>query len=476
MKLHSYQQRAVGFMTRNRRCILSVGMGLGKTAAVLSYLDLARPKSCLIVAPKRVAETVWKQEAEKWGLWFVSESMVIVKGTPAQRRAAWEDRMHPYKIVGRDNLSDLFEENDYTKPSMNFEIVVFDELTSFKTISSKRTKRAFVLSKNAGRVIGLTGTFLANGAIDIFAQCAVVGLYSGLKAFYSWRSRYFRDVMAGSGMAWHKWSLLVPLPEVLAPVQHAIFTLDSRDWLDIPSVSVVPHSVELSKLERERYDNLEAFLSCDIDGVDVSVAENAKFMKLQTMCDGFVYCGTDYDENNFYDNVARGETSSKLEAVADFCAQCVAESEPVLLFYAFRAERDWLREMLKARDVETMDVREAGSLDKWTSGEFVGVMTAHPASAGHGLNLQSGGRLVVWSTLTYNYEYYAQANARLARQGQRKAVQIHIFEAAGTLEQNKRKALQRKDAEQNQFLELTKGKSEIMDALLEQSYNIYKSK
>lgn len=454
MKLHNYQKRAVEFMDKHPNCILSVGMGLGKTAAVLSYLDLARPKSCLIVAPKRVAETVWKQEAEKWGLDAVAVKMVIVSGTRQQRATAWDDDTRPYKIVGRDNLGDLFDKSG--KQERCFDMVVLDELTSFKTISSKRTKRAFVLSKNAGRVVGLTGTFLANGAIDIFAQCAVVGLYSDLKAFYSWRARYFRDVMAGSGMAWHKWRLLVPLPEVLAPVQHAIFTLDSRDWLDIPAVSVVPHSVELSKLEREWYDNLEAFLSCDIDGVDVSVAENAKFMKLQTMCDGFVYCGTDYDENNFYDNVARGETSSKLEAVADFCAQCVAESEPVLLFYAFRAERDWLREMLKARDVETMDVREAGSLDKWTSGEFVGVMTAHPASAGHGLNLQSGGRLVVWSTLTYNYEYYAQANARLARQGQRKAVQIHIFEAAGTLEQNKRKALQRKDNEQNQFLELTK--------------------
>lgn len=454
MKLHNYQQRAVEFMGTHPNCILSVGMGLGKTAAVLHHVANVMPRSLLIVAPKRVAETVWKQEAEKWGLDSVAERMAVVSGTRKQRDAVWNDDTRPYKIVGRDNLGDLFDE--FGRQTRCFDMVVFDELTSFKAIGSKRTKRAFILARNAGRVVGLTGTFLANGAIDIFAQCAVVGLYSDLKAFYSWRARYFRDVMAGSGLKWHKWRLLVPLQEVLAPVQHSIFTLDSRDWLDIPAVSVFPHSVELSDLEKGRYDILEAFLSCDIAGVDVSVDENAKFMKLQTMCDGFIYTGTDYNINGFYDNVARGETSSKLEAVADFCAQCVAESEPVLLFYAFRAERDWLREMLTARGVETMDVRESGSLDKWTSGEFVGVMTAHPASAGHGLNLQSGGRLVVWSTLTYNYEYYAQANARLARQGQRKAVQIHIFEAAGTLEQNKRKALQRKDAEQNQFLELTK--------------------
>ena len=462
MKLHEYQQRAVGFMTAHPYCILSVGMGLGKTAAVLHYIDKLRPKTCLIVAPKRVAETVWRQEAEKWGLWTVAESMVVVKGTPKQRKAAWEDHLRPYKVVGRDNLADLFKGNDYSTPLEAFEVVVLDELTSFKAIESERTRRVFALAQEAARCIGLTGTFLANGAIDIFAQCAAVGLADDLKAFYSWRARYFKDVMEGSGMAWHKWRLTVPLEDVLHRWHSDIFTLDSKDYLDIPPVSVVAHPVELYKDERERYDNLEAFLDCNIEGVGVSVKEDAT--------------GDIYEEQGFYDHVIRGGRSAKLEAVADFCERCLAESEPVLLFYAFRAERDWLREMLKERDIVTMEVRERGAIDRWNAGDFDGVLMAHPASAGHGLNLQSGGRILVWSTLTYNYEYYAQANARLARQGQRKAVQIHIFEAAGTLEQNKRKALQRKDAEQNQFLELTKGKSEIIDALLEASYNIYKSK
>ena len=448
MKLHNYQQRAVDFMAAHPRCILSVGMGLGKTAAVLHYLDQLRPQSCLIVAPKRVAETVWKQEAEKWGLWTVSESMVIVKGTPAQRRKAWDDTTHPYKVVGRDNLADL-------ELVRSFDIVIFDELTSFKSISSKRTRIAAAIGRAAKRAVGLTGTFLANGAIDIFGQFAAVGLAETNK-FYSWRACYFKDVMAGSGMAWHKWRLQVPLEDVLHRWHSDIFTLDSKDYLDIPPVSVVAHPVTLSPLERERYDNLEAFLDCNIEGVGVSVKEDAKFMKLQTMCDGFIYTGDTYEEEGFYNQVVRGERSSKLEAVADFCERCVSENEPVLLFYAFRAERDWLREMLKDRGVVTMEVRDKGAIDKWNEGDFEGVLMAHPASAGHGLNLQAGGRILVWSTLTYNYEYYAQANARLARQGQRKAVQIHIFTAAKTVEDGKQKALERKDKEQGQFLAMTK--------------------
>ena len=436
-------------MAAHPHCILSVGMGLGKTAAVLHYIDRLRPASCLIVAPKRVAETVWKQEAEKWGLWSIAESMVIVKGTPAQRGKAWDDTMHPYKVVGRDNLADLDDYKD------DFDIVIFDELTSFKSVSSKRTRRAAAIGRAAKRAVGLTGTFLANGAIDIFGQVAAVGLAEANK-FYSWRACYFNDVMAGSGMAWHKWRLTVPLEDVLHRWHSDIFTLDSKDYLDIPPVSVVAHPVALYPDERERYDNLEAFLDCNIEGVGVSVKEDAKFMKLQTMCDGFIYTGDTYEEEGFYDHVIRGERSAKLEAVADFCEQCLAESEPVLLFYAFRAERDWLREMLKDSGVATMEVREKGAIDKWNAGDFDGVLMAHPASAGHGLNLQSGGRILVWSTLTYNYEYYAQANARLARQGQRKAVQIHVFTAAKTVEDGKQKALERKDKEQGQFLAMTK--------------------
>lgn len=457
MKLHEYQQRAVDFMKAHPRSILSVGMGLGKTATVLHWLDWLRPQTAVIIAPKRVAETVWMQEALKWGLGWLYESMTIVKGTAAQRSKAWTDTAKPIKVVGRDNIGDLFKDKGHpNNPTMAFECVVLDELTSFKSVSSKRTQHVFNLSRLAKWSVGLTGTFLANGAIDIFGQMAAVGLAADLRSFWSWRARYFRDVMAGSGQKWHKWKLIVPMDEVLRPIRDCIFTLDSRDWLDIPEVTVVPHPVRLSTDERARYENMAAFLSCNIDGVGVSVDEGAKFAKLQTMCDGFVYVGDNVDGPWTAGDIIRAERSSKLEAVADFVEQCVAESENVLLFYAFRAEREWLRELLDGRGFDVMEVRDKGALDKWLSGDFRGVLMAHPASAGHGLNLQGGGRILVWSTLTYSYEYYAQANARLARQGQARAVQIHVFTAEKTVEDGKSKALAQKDAEQTRFLELTK--------------------
>lgn len=454
MKLHQYQQRAVDFMAAHPRCILSVGMGLGKTAATLHYIDKSLPKTCIIVAPKRVAETVWLQEAVKWGLFNITQRMVVVSGSAKQRRAAWDDTERPYKIVGRDNLGDLFGKSVYA--SQYFDMVVLDELTSFKSITAKRTKYVFELQRNATCVVGLTGTFLANGAIDIFGQMAVCGFANRLNDFYAWRATWFRDVMAGSGQQWHKWKLLAPLGDVLSKISDNVFTLDSRDWLDIPEVSVFPHEIELSDDERDRYECMQAFLSCNIDGVGLSVDESAKFAKLQTMCDGFVYAGDNINGQWTAGDVLRSERSSKLEAVAEFVCRCVAENENVLLFYAFKAEREWLRELLSGNGFEVAEVREGDALQHWMNGTFTGVLMAHPASAGHGLNLQGNGRMLVWSTLTYNYELYAQANARLARQGQRNAVQIHIFTAARTIEQNKQKALATKDAEQSQFLELTK--------------------
>lgn len=454
--LHEYQERAIAFMKAHKRCVLSVGCGLGKTASVLHWLADTMPATALIVAPKRVAEYTWKQEADKWEVGDVAAKMEVVKGDKRKRMKALDDEAHPYKVIGRDNLGDLFRTEGKSKVLLyHFDVVVIDELTSFKTIDSKRTKMAAAVAADAGRCVGMTGTFIANGAIDIFGQCATVGLYS-FNDFYRWRSWYFEDAMAGSGLPFHKWRLLVPLEQVLHPIAYRIFTLDSADYLTIPEVSYIEHKVTLTDAEMRQYMSVDAFLECSLDGVGVSVGENAKFMKLQTMCDGFVYVGaTDDIGGEFYKDVIRGERSTKLEEVAELCERCVNGNEPVLLFYAFREERKWLSEILEAKGVACMDVKDKGAIERWQSGEFVGVMTAHPASAGHGLNLQ-GGRIVVWSSVTYNYEYYIQANARLARQGQRKAVQVHIFTAADTIEERKVKALAAKDGMQNEFIELTK--------------------
>ena len=167
MQLHNYQQRMIDFCKTTDNIIFSVGMGLGKTAAVLHYINETSPGSVLIVAPKRVAESVWFQEAEKWNLKEVAEKMIIVSGTAAKRQKAMNDKSKPYKIISRDNLKDV-------DSSVNYDILILDELTSFKSILSKRSEAVRAIS--AKKKIGLTGTLLANGAIDVFPQAAAVGL------------------------------------------------------------------------------------------------------------------------------------------------------------------------------------------------------------------------------------------------------------------------------------------------------------
>jgi len=455
MILHEYQKRAANFIEAHKRCILSVDMGLGKTAAVLAWLDWAmhtdRVRTCLIVAPKRVAENQWAQEAQKWHYNELFSKMVICMGTAAKRHTALKDEAHPFKIISRDNLKDI-------EPYVNaFDALIIDELTSFKSIDSQRS---IIIQKiNAKYQIGLTGTFLANGAIDIYPQCAAVGIADKFKTanFYSWRAEWFFDVMEGSGQAFHKWKLYKrgedddALGRLLTPIKDSVFTLTADDYLQIPPVTETVHHVYVGDDIRRNIAELDSFLGTEIGGEVVAFSDKAKFAKLQTLCNGFVYV-----DNGDGEAVAvRSEVSRKLEQVADFIAECKEANEPVLLFYAYREEAIWLGELLKKRGVRIESVKSSGFLERWNNHETE-CLFAHPASAGHGLNLQHGGRIIVWSTLTYNYEYFAQGNARLARQGQQNNVQIHYFIASDTCEERVANVLRRKQDEQNQFLKTTK--------------------
>lgn len=440
--LHKYQQRTALFIALHPKCIISVDMGLGKTASVLAWMDWYDrqndyTRTGLIVAPKRVAENNWQQEAEKWGLGQLAEKMVIVKGTAKKRQSLLMDDEHPIKIISRDNLHDV--------QGWSVDFIILDELTSFKNVEAARTKA--ICSVSAPIRIGLTGTFLANGAIDIYGQAAAVGLDYKCASFYAWRGNYFRDALAGAGLAFHKWVLRGTLDELLAPISQNIFTLTAADYLQIPPVTETTHKVDVGAEIRKAIDGLDAFLAMELDGEVLTFDEKQKFAKLQTLCNGFVYTEDEQAQ--------RGAASPKLEAVADFVADCKDQGEPVLLFYAFREEAAWLAEMLKARGVKVGSVKQSNFMAEWNEHK-IDCLMAHPASAGHGLNLQHGGRVIVWSTMTYNYELFAQGNARLARQGQRGNVQIHYFVADKTCEERAVAALQKKDAEQREFLNKTK--------------------
>ena len=440
LELKNYQKRIVEFCKTTDKVILSVGMGLGKTAAVLHYIDEIKPESVLIVAPKRVAETVWMQEAEKWGLSSIAEKMIIVSGTKKQREKAIADAMKPYKIIGRDNVKDIV--------GCKVDVLVLDELTSFKSHDSKRSKIIYGIT--ARQRIGLTGTFLANGALDIWGQARAVGLFTARNQnFYAWRATYFYNALEGSGLQWQKWVMRkgLLLDDILKPIRKNIFTLDSADYLEIPKVSFVPHQIRMTPVEYEEYMCLNTMLHVQLDGLMVSVKEQAKFAKLQTLCNGFIY-----DEEG---KAIRGAKSTKLDEVTDFCERAVGEGEQILLFYAYVEEAKWLAEKFDKSGLRYCSPKDKRFIEKWENGD-IDVLIAHPASAGHGLNLQHGGRIIVWSSITWNYEFWEQANARLIRQGQENKVQVHTFMMCGTVEEQQFLAVRKKDKGQREFLELTK--------------------
>lgn len=442
MQLHNYQQRIVDFCYSTDSVILSVGMGLGKTAAILHFIEQTKPASILIVAPKRVAETVWCQEAEKWGLAWSASHLKIVAGDKRRRTKVISESRH--LVIGRDNLADV--------EGMRFDLLVIDELTSFKNHTSKRSQSCY--SIQADKRIGLTGTFLTKGAIDIFGQFVAVGIGGTNKLtkkeinslYYRWLSTNFRDKLAGSGLQFKRWELINPLESVIRKAKKNIFTLDSADWLEIPEVELIKHEVKLLPEEMNEYTKLNTLLYCNVGDDVIALSEGQKFAKLQTLCNGFIY--TD-------DGASVSRWTTKIDNVTDFVCRCVAEGENVLLFYAFKEEKKIIEGKLLKDGIKVLDVKEKGSVNAWNSGK-VEVLLAHPASAGHGLNLQNGGRILVWSTIPYDYELYSQANARLARQGQQRGVQIHTFVASGTVEVMKVKSLNEKDAAAQQFLNLTK--------------------
>ena len=256
-------------------------------------------------------------------------------------------------------------------------------------------------------------------------------------------------MLAGRGLQLQKWKLITQLEHLIAMVRPSIFTLDSKDYLEIPEVSYIEHMVQLTTKEMNEYLRLNTMLSVKLNDEVVAFTEAQKFAKLQTLCNGFVYV----DEGK-YNRAVRSEHSTKLDEVAEFVVRAVNEGEQVVVFYSFTEEKDWLTEKLKKQGVTISGTHDKDFLNKWNERE-VDVLLLHAASAGHGLSLHlSGCRLMVWSSLPFDLELYKQANARLTRQGQKRGVQIHSFITKGTVEPKKYKQLNKKDELLTEFIEL----------------------
>jgi SNF2 family DNA or RNA helicase len=408
--LHDYQKMAVEFLHGTPRAGLFLDMGLGKTAITLSALTPDHLPA-LVVAPKRVAEHVWPVER---ALWRPDLTMALAAGTPAQRQAALRSGAD-VTVISRDNVADAV--------GTSYRTVVLDELSSFKARSTNRWKAARRLTKEAAHVWGLTGTPAPNGLLDLWAQIYLLDKGERLGAnLTGYRGRYFQangQLPSGVVIDWR----LRPEAEdrIHGLLEDICLYMSSEDKLDLPPVTYNTLKVDLPPAARKHYQTFKQDLVLDMDllGGEVHSAGNAAVLtnRLSQITAGFIYSDDpDLPPTRIH--------NAKIEALREVVE---GTGSPVLVFYRYKEEARAILEALpQARMLDD-------ALDDWSKGT-VPIMLAHPASAGHGLNLQAGGHTIVWTTLTWSLEEWQQANGRLARQGQTHPVVIHTLEVEDTVD------------------------------------------
>ena len=443
-KPHTYQQRAIEHIVENRYCCLFLDMGLGKTVCTLTAVDRllmdVDVTRVLVVAPKRVAESVWATEAEKWDHTRYMRVSVIT-GTRDQRVAALEAKAHVY-VIGRDNAEWLVEYQK-SKKCWPFDMLVLDELSSFKNPKAKRFKALRRVRPYIRRVVGLTGTPSPNGLIDLWAQVYLVDMGKRLGQYVTrYRERYFKP-QGGSGHIVYKWALKneSSAKEIADAIADICLSMKAEEYLQMPERIDIDMPVLLSTEQMKQYKKFERDLVLSLKD-EVITAQSAVTLsgKLLQYAGGAIY---DEDHNAHYLHDA------KVEALAELME---ATDENVLVFYNYQHEARRIMTELAMYGPQMFD---ASSVERWNKGE-IRMLLAHPASTAFGLNLQQGGRTVVWYGPQWNLELYQQANARLYRQGQTRAVKIYRLIAKGTIDERVIKAVENKATSQDALLEAVK--------------------
>lgn len=409
-RLHGYQRRAVAHLHDNPRAGLFMAMGLGKTASVLQALTPDH-LPVLVVGPKRVAEHVWPVEVPKWR---PDLSVAVASGTPAKRAAALASGSD-IVAIGRDNIKDV-------KPGQ-FKTVVLDELSGYKNRGSQRWKMARKITEAAAYVWGLTGTPAPNGMMDLWAQAFLLDRGSALETTLTkYRARYFSPGNRLPNGIVTEWRLVNgaqrQIEERLAPT---CLSMRAVDHLDLPPVTINRVAVPLPPAADRAYAAMAQDLVVQIED-NTHTADNAAVLtgKLSQITAGFLYGEEGEDTTEIH--------TEKVSAASEIID---GTGSPVLVFYRFQWEKKALLQAIPG--ARTVD--EKGVIEQWNRGE-VPVLLAHPASAGHGLNLQTGGHTIVWTSLPdWNLELWEQANARLARQGQTHPVVIHVLLSPDTVDE-----------------------------------------
>ena len=444
---HEYQRYATEYIEAHPVAAVLLDMGLGKTSITLTALndllfDSFKVRHILVIAPLRVARNTWGAEIEKWDHLRGLRYSVAV-GTETERMAALKREADIY-IINRENVQWLISESGI---SFDFDMVVIDELSSFKNHQTKRFRALMKVRPKVKRIVGLTGTPSSNGLMDLWAEFRLLDMGERLGRFIGqYRTSYFRpDKQNGQVVFSYK-----PLPgaekQIYGRISDITISMKSTDHLQMPELINSRYTVYLSEKEDSRYENLKKDLVLQLPDGDITAANAASLSgKLSQMANGAVY--TDAGET-----VAIHER--KLDALEDIIE--AANGKPVLVAYWFRHDLERIAERLQKLKVPCSRLDTDSSIRKWNAGA-IPVALIHPASAGHGLNLQSGGNTLVWFGLTWSLELYQQTVARLWRQGQASETVVvqHII-TKGTIDERIMKALSEKDTTQAALIDAVK--------------------
>lgn len=448
--LHQYQKYSVNFIQSHPAAGLLLDMGLGKTVSTLTAInrlmfeDLEINK-VLVIAPKRVAEDTWTKEAAKWDhLKHLRISRVL--GTERRRKGALRADADIF-VINRENVCWLIAQY---RGALPFDMLVIDELSSFKSPKAQRFKALRMVRPQFSRVVGLTGTPAPNGLTDLWSQIYLLDQGERLgKTVTGYRQKYFRPGRR-NGQVVFDYKLLDGSEEAIyRRISDICVSMKAEDYLELPPR--MDHSVEVTlpssvRVQYESFEKEEILKLLEHEKENTISAANAAALtnKLLQFSNGAIY-----DD----DRAVHELHGVKLEALEEIVE--AANGEPVLVFYSFRHDIGRIKRKLK--DYRPRELVDGKDIDDWNAGK-VQVLLAHPAGAGHGLNLQKGGNIIVWFGLTWSLELYQQANARLHRQGQTRPVQVYHLLSKGTMDEDVIKAISGKADKQEALMQAVKAR------------------
>ena len=445
-KPHSYQEYAIRYIETHPISALLIDMGLGKTSITLTAIrnllfDSFEVCKVLVIAPLRVAKNTWTDEIKKWEhLSTLTYSLII--GNENERLSALNEQTDIY-IINRENVDWLVNKSGY---KFDFDMVVIDELSSFKNHQSKRFKSLMKVRPLVKRIVGLTGTPSSNGLMDLFAEFKILDMGKRLGYFIGqYRNTYFKpDKMNGPIVYSYK-----PLPNaenaIYEKISDITVSMKANEYLKMPELLTSNYVVELSNSEKNQYDEMTKSLVLEITDGEITASNAASLSnKLCQLSNGAIYD----DEQNIVEIHDR-----KLEALEDIIESM--NGKPLLIAYWYRHDLERIKSSFSVREIKTSE-----DISDWNDGK-IPVALIHPASAGHGLNLQNGGSTLVWFGLTWSLELYQQTNARLYRQGQKNTVVIQHIITKGTIDEQILKVLLKKNKTQADLIDAVRADLEV---------------